>query len=133
MQMLAQMVQPRVTFAFQAAEMLDFVDQLPTYDIELYNHKKMKSNAETSVKALELAMHAVKDVESADWNNDFIYTLLADVAEKNELKNGQVLWPVRTALSGKATTPCGASELAVLLGKEETVARIMKGIEKLSV
>ena len=52
--------------------------------------------------------------------------------EEKGCKNGYVMWPIRTAVSGKQMTPGGATELMEVLGKEESLARIRKGIELLS-
>lgn len=67
-----------------------------------------------------------------EWTYDAIHDALIDLAAQHELKNGRIMWPVRTALSGKAVTPGGAVELCQILGREETVSRIQKGIELLS-
>ena len=67
-----------------------------------------------------------------DYTNDSLYQLLVSFAEQKEIKNGMVLWPIRTALSGKPMTPCGATELLEVLGKEESLRRIDGAIEKLS-
>ena len=56
-----------------------------------------------------------------------------ELAQKNEMKTGQIMWPVRIAIAGKAVTPGGAVEIAHILGKEESIARMKQGIEKLSV
>ena len=58
--------------------------------------------------------------------------MLCDFVASHEYKNGYVMWPIRTAVSGKQMTPGGATELMELLGKEESVARIKQAIEKLS-
>ena len=56
--------------------------------------------------------------------------LCSFVAEKG-YKNGYVLWPIRTAVSGRQMTPAGATEIMEILGKEESIKRIQKGIELL--
>ena len=110
--------------------MIDFIDTLPDYDIALYTHKKMKTNPENSLESLKAILPALEAV--SDWTQENIHTALFDLIAKLEVKNGLILWPLRTALSGKQFTPGGGVELAYLLGKEETLARIQKGIEKLS-
>jgi glutamyl-tRNA synthetase len=131
-QYLASLVQPRVTFIRQAEEMLGFIDALPAYETALYDHKKMKSDTQSSLQALQLILPLLTNTEPADWHNDRLYSLFTATAEQNGLKNGQILWPVRTALSGKPATPCGASELAALLGKDETIKRLNIGIGMLT-
>ena len=66
------------------------------------------------------------------WTYDSIHDALIGLAERLELKNGRIMWPVRTALSGKAVTPGGAVELCQILGKDETLRRIQTGMEKLA-
>jgi glutamyl-tRNA synthetase len=126
---LAAMTQTRVNFIHEAAGLLDFIDKLPDYDAELYTHKKMKTDASIAKKALELSLEALPAFE--DWTNDALYAEAARLAEANGMKNSQILWPIRTALSGKPASPCGATELCELLGRDETLARIKVGIDKL--
>ncbi len=128
-QKLAAMTQTRVSFIKDAAGLLDFIDTLPDYDAELFTHKKMKTNGETAKKGLQVSLEALSWFN--DWNNDALFNELVRVSEVNGLVKSQVLWPVRTALSGKPTSPCGATELCELLGKEETLRRIKIGIDKL--
>jgi glutamyl-tRNA synthetase len=126
---LAAMTQTRVNFVHEAAGLLDFIDTLPDYDAELYTHKKMKTDAVIAKKALEISLEALASFD--DWTNDALYAEATRLAEANGMKNSQILWPIRTALSGKPTSPCGATELCELLGREETLARIKTGISKL--
>ena len=108
---------------------MDFFDALPAYDVAMYTHKKMKTNAQTSLEVLKDLLPILEAQE--DYSNDALYqTLSAYVAEKG-YKNGYVMWPVRTAVSGKQMTPGGATELMEVLGKEESLARIRKGIAML--
>ena len=89
----------------------------------------MKTDAAVSLKALELALPALEALE--DFSEENVKTVLMDLAAKNEMKNGQIMWPVRIAISGLASTPGGATEIAYLLGKEETLRRMRLGIEML--
>lgn len=127
---LAGYVQTRIGTLNDFAEMVDFVDVLPEYDTALYVHKKMKTSEEICLESLKRAVPLLTNLE--DWTNEGIYNALKGLIDEMGIKNGQMLWPVRTALSGKPTSPCGASELCELLGKEETLARIAKGIEMLT-
>ncbi len=109
---------------------IDFFDMLPEYSIDIYIHKKMKTTFENSYINLKLALTALEGIEN--WNTDTIHDTIIKLVEKLEIKNGQVFWPIRTALTGKEVTPGGAIEIADILGKEESIRRIKIGIEKLS-
>ena len=89
----------------------------------------MKTTEEIALSSLKLVLPVLEKQEK--WDNDSLYEKLMELAKENGLKNGQILWPVRTALSGKPSSPGGATELAVILGKEETLKRISTGIELL--
>jgi glutamyl-tRNA synthetase len=128
---LAAMVQPRITFVSEIPEMLDFLIKLPDYDIALYENKKQKTDSEVSLKALPPVKELLAGLPSGQWNNDELYKALQELAASLGMKNSQVLWPARIALSGKAATPCGATELLELLGKDESLARLDHGIKKL--
>ena len=109
--------------------MVDFFETLPEYDVEMYTHKKMKTSKESSLEVLQELLPLLE--AQTDYSNDALYqTLSAYVAQKG-CKNGFVMWPVRTAVSGKQMTPAGATEIMEVLGKEESLLRIRKGIEKL--
>ena len=128
--LIAPLVQPRCDTLLDIAPQVDFFDALPAYSNELYCHKKMKTNEENSLEALNQVLPVLEALP--DWTYDAIHDALIGLAAQLELKNGRILWPVRTALSGKAVTPGGAVELCHILGKEETLRRIRKGIEQLS-
>jgi glutamyl-tRNA synthetase len=127
---LASYVQTRIGTFNEIADMVDFVDTLPEYDTALYVHKKMKTTEEMCLENLKKAIPVLEQL--TEWTNESIYNALVALIQELGIKNGQMLWPVRTALSGKPTSPCGASELAELLGKEESIKRLNKGIELLS-
>jgi len=128
---LSGIVQSRISFLKDIPELLDFIDELPNYSPELYVHKKMKTDETLSIESLKKVIDFAEN-HSDSWDNDTLSAQLTALAEKEGLKNGQILWPIRTALSGKPTSPCGASELMVLLGKDESILRMKKGIEVLS-
>lgn len=129
LKLIAPLVQPRCDTWLDIAPQVDFFDALPEYSNELYCHKKMKTDEENSLEALKLVLPLLEDL--ADWSFDAIHGALIGLAERLELKNGRVMWPVRTALSGKAVTPGGAVELCHILGKAETLRRIQAGINQL--
>lgn len=126
---VAGFVQTRINMLDDISNLVDFIDNLPDYSTDLYIHKKMKTNEEISLKSLKDIKTIFENTQ--DWSNDNLYNIMVNYASENNIKNGQILWPVRTALSGKPSSPCGASELAELLGKEDTINRINTGIKKL--
>ncbi len=126
---VAALVQSRCEVLTDLADRIDFLEALPDYDTAMYVHKKSKTNLENSKTALEAALPKLEALES--WVNSDIYTCLNELAKEMELKNSIILWPVRVAISGKQNTPGGATELAELLGKEETIRRIKDGISRL--
>ena len=127
---LCAMLQPRTEVFTDIPEQVDFIDTLPAYDNALYVHKKMKTNQENSLASLKSCLPALEAV--TEWTLENVHAALFDVIAQLGVKNGVVLWPVRVALSGKQFTPGGGVDLAALLGKEETLARIRKGIAQLS-
>ncbi len=128
--LLAELLQPRTEVYTDIPEQIDFIDSLPDYDIALYTHKKMKTNAETSLTVLKEILPVLENLN--DWTLDSINGAMAELVAKLGVKNGYVLWPLRVAVSGKQFTPGGGTEIAELLGKEESIRRVKVGIEKLS-
>lgn len=127
---VAKILQPRVDTLAQIKESVDFIDELPEYDCAMYIHKKMKTTLEISLRSLNATREALAALD--DWSEEeTIHDLLLSLPKQLEMKNGQVLWPVRTAITGKQFTPGGAIEIAHILGKEETLKRIDRGIAKL--
>ncbi|MBO5451065.1 MAG: glutamate--tRNA ligase [Lachnospiraceae bacterium] len=127
---IAEMVKTRIEIFPDIPALIDFFEELPEYDVAMYTHKKMKTNTESSLQVLQEILPVLEALD--DYSNDSIYaTISAFVAEK-EYKNGYVLWPIRTAVSGKQMTPAGATEIMEIIGKEESIARIKKGIELLA-
>ncbi len=126
---IAAMVKTRIEIFPDIKEMVDFFEELPEYDIEMYTHKKMKTNTESSLEVLTELLPIFEAQE--DYSNDALYKTLTDYVAKKECKNGYAMWPIRTAVSGKQMTPAGATEIMEILGKEESLSRIRKGIEKL--
>ena len=127
---IAAMVKTRIEVFTDIKDHIDFFEELPEYDVEMYTHKKMKTNAETSLEVLTEILPKLEAQE--DYSNDALYALLSAYVAEKGCKNGYVMWPIRTAVSGKQMTPGGATELMEILGKEESIARIRKGIELLS-
>ena len=126
---IANMVKTRIEVFPDIAEHVDFFEELPEYDVAMYTHKKMKTNSETSLEVLKEVLPILEAQE--DYSNDGLYQTLVKYVEEKGCKNGYVMWPIRTAVSGKQMTPAGATEIMEVLGKEESLNRIRKGIELL--
>lgn len=126
---IAKMVQTRIEIFPDIKDHIDFFEELPEYDVAMYTHKKMKTNAETSLEVLTEVLPILEKQD--DYSNDALYATLLKYVEEKGCKNGYVMWPIRTAVSGKQMTPGGATELMEVLGKEESLNRIRKGIELL--
>ena len=127
---IAAMVKTRIEIFPDIKELIDFFEEVPEYDVSMYTHKKMKTTVETSLAVLKEVLPLLKAQE--DYSNDALYEMLCAFVKEKGYKNGYVMWPIRTAASGKQMTPCGATEILEILGKEESIARIEKAIEKLS-
>ena len=126
---IAVLLQTRLETLNDIPRMVDFFDTLPEYSTELYIHKKMKTTEEIALSSLKAVLPVLENL--SDWNETTLHDTLMALVQTLGIKNGQLLWPVRTALSGEPTSPGGAMELAAILGKEESLKRIKIGIEKL--
>ena len=127
--MLAGLMHTRTEVFNRVPDQIRFLAELPEYDIDIYTHKKMKTDPEISLKALKLALPVLEALE--DFSEENVKAVLMELAQKNEMKTGQIMWPVRIAISGLQSTPGGATEIAYLLGKDETLRRMKLGVEKL--
>ena len=127
--LLSKVLQLRVETLADILSQIGFLEQVEDYSNDLYINKKMKTDEEISKQALGYAAAALEQTE--EWNNDNLFAVLKHVAEEKGLKNGQIMYPVRIALSGKETTPGGATELAVILGKDESLKRLKNALLKL--
>lgn len=130
LKLISSILQPRVEVLSSIPEMIDFFDELCDYDIQMYLHKKMKTTFEISLQSLQACKEVLQSHE--DWD-DFnkLHDILLEIPKQLEMKNGQLLWPLRTAVTGKQFTPGGAIEIIHILGKEESLKRIQVGIDKL--
>ncbi len=126
---LCDALMPRTEFFGDIPERLSFIDALPEYDNALYEHKKMKTNASTAKQALEAALPVLEALD--DWTADGIHAALFSLIERLGVKNGWMLWPLRVALSGVPVSPGGGIELAAILGRDDSIARIKAGIAQL--
>lgn len=126
---VADLVKTRIETFTDIAEKIDFFEELPDYDIEMYTHKKMKTDSENSLAVLKELLPRFEALD--EYTIPAIEALLMGYVQEKEIKNGLALWPVRTAVSGKQMTPGGAYEIMSILGKEESLRRIRIGIQKL--
>ena len=126
---IAAMVKTRIEKLPDIADHIDFFEAVLEYDVEMYTHKKMKTDSASSLQLLKDVLPLLKAQE--DFTNDALFEALKKFADEHEYKTGFVMWPVRTALSGKQMTPAGATEIMDVLGRDESIARIKAGIRKL--
>ena len=123
---IAEMVKTRIEIFPDIMDLIDFFEELPEYDVSMYAHKKMKTSLESSLEVLKEVLPLLK--EQTDYSNDALYQTVVDYVAEKGCKNGYVMWPIRTAVSGKQMTPAGATEIMEVIGKEESILRIEKGI-----
>ena len=127
---LCRILQPRVEVFTQIPEIVDFLVALPDYDVELFTNKKSKTNPDVAREVLDMVIPLLESLP--DWEENTVHDALMNLAAEKGLKNGTLLWPVRIALAGKQVTPGGAIEIALLLGREESMKRLKAGREKLA-
>ena len=127
---IAEMVKTRIEIFPDIENLIDFFEELPEYDTAMYTHKKMKTTEESSLEVLTEILPVLEAQQ--DYSNDALYQTLCDFVAEKGCKNGYVLWPVRTAVSGKQMTPAGATEIMEIIGKEESLKRIRTGIALLT-
>ena len=126
---IAAILQQRAQTLAEIPEMLTFFDNFPSYSNDLFINKKMKTDPEIALKSLQAAYEALKNQE--DWSEEALHTTLLELPAKLEMKNGQVLFPLRLAITGMQFTPGGAIEISSILGKEETLRRLELSIKQL--
>lgn len=126
--LIAPLLQTRIQTFNEIEGMIDFLSEMPEFSKELYFNKKMKTDAETSLPVLEALLLLL---EKCDFSHDALQSMQTEYAAANGLKNGQVMFPLRIAISGKQMTPGGSTEIAEIIGKEETLARLKKSIAAL--
>ena len=123
---IAAMVKTRIEVFPDIPALVDFFETLPDYDPAMYAHKKMKTDMSSSLEILTELLPVLEAWE--DYSNEGLCQVLAGYVERKGCKNGHVMWPLRTAVSGKQMTPAGATEIMEVLGREESLSRIRKGI-----
>ena len=127
---IAEMVKTRIEIFPDIENLIDFFEELPEYDTAMYTHKKMKTTEESSLEVLTEILPVLEAQQ--DYSNDALYQTRCDFVAEKGCKNGYVLWPLRTAVSGKQMTPAGATEIMEIIGKEESLKRIRTGITLLT-
>lgn len=127
---IAELVKTRIETFLDIKDHIDFFEEFPDYDIAMYSHKKMKTNSENSKEVLEEILPTLEALD--DYSISSLEEVIMNYIKNKGIKNGQGLWPIRTAVSGKQSTPGGAYEIMQILGKEESLRRIRIGIEKLT-
>ena len=126
---IADLMKTRIEVFPDITESIGFFEELPEYDVAMYTHKKMKTNSENSLVALQELLPRLEALD--DFSGESLKNLVTEYVAEKGIKNGQALWPLRTAVSGRQMTPGGAYEIMEILGKEESLQRIRKGIELL--
>ena len=127
--LLCANLQPRCEVLEDIPPQLDFFDAVLPIDPEMYRNKKQKTTPESAKEALSALLPVLE--AQTDWSRDAIFEACKQKAEAMEKKNGWLLFPLGIALSGKARTPGGGTDLAAMMGKEETLRRLNAAIEAL--
>ena len=126
---IAGMVQSRIQLYSEIPDQIDFLNAVPEYDVAMYTHKKSKSTAESSLQILKETIPLLAELESFD--NDSLFAALSAYASEKGFKVNTVMWPLRTAVSGRQATPSGATGIMDVLGKDESLRRLRMGLEKI--
>ncbi|MCR5743809.1 MAG: glutamate--tRNA ligase [Lachnospiraceae bacterium] len=126
---IADLVKTRIEVFPDIVDMIDFFEEVPEYDVEMYTHKKMKTNSVSSLEVLRELLPIFEAQE--DYSGTALYDTLVAYVEKKGCKNGYAMWPIRVAVSGKQSTPGGATDIMEIIGREESVRRIKAAIAKL--
>ena len=126
---LSALIQIRTESLSDIPELVGFLAELPEYEASLFEHQKSKSTLESAKTVLEAVIPLFEGL--SEWTNENIFLCLKNYSQESGMKVGTVMWPIRTALSGQASSPGGATELAAILGKDESLRRIKLGLAKL--
>lgn len=126
---IAALLQARCEKLTDIPEKVDFFDALPEYPVDYYTNKKSKTNPDVSRAMLEVVIPVLEGL--TEWTDEAIHDALVDLAQRLEVKNATLMWPVRIAAAGKLVTPGGAVEICRILGKDETLRRLNAGLAML--
>ena len=127
--LIANAIHDRVNILSEIKDMISFLNEVDSYELDIYTNKKAKTDAEITKNILPKCLEALENIN--DWNNDNIFTALANKAQENEVKNITMMYPMQVALSGRNVAAGGATAIAEILGKQETINRISNAIKKL--
>lgn len=125
---VAKLMKTRVELLTQIADKLNPLAEYGDWDLELLVHKKMKSDIDIAKQVLPIVYEKLKNIE---WKEQIIHETLMNLVTELEMKNSQVLWCFRIAITGQANTPGGATEMALLFGKDTCLKRIEQTIARL--
>ena len=126
---IAMLVQTRTEILDDIPEKIAFLDNFGDYDLEWYNHKKMKVDLVVAKKCIE---YWLAEIPETNWDEESIKNSMITAAEKAELKSGQIMFTVRLAMTGTQITPGGAVEMAIILGKDESIRRLNASLEMIN-
>ncbi len=119
---IASLLKTRIEIFSEIPDKINFLEEFGEYDLEMYTHKKMKTNLDIAKVVLPKAKEYIEKMENFTFDN--VHDAMMQIVQELGMKNGQVFWCVRVAISGKESTPGGVMEIAELLGKEETLRRL---------
>ena len=124
---IARLLKTRVEIFSEIPDKINFLEEFTEYSLDLYFHKKMKTDVEIAKKVLPIVREKI--ASSDTFTFDSVHDICMETVNELQMKNGQVFWCVRVAISGKESTPGGVMEIAELLGKEETLRRLDYSIQ----
>lgn len=121
----SRLLQSRIETFGDIIEMVNFIDTFGEFDLSLFEHKKLKTDKEIARIAISEAIAVIEKLDDFSALNE----VLTARCEEIGMKKGQMLFCLRAAISGLATTPGGATEIADISGKEETLRRLKFSLE----
>lgn len=125
----ARLLQNRIEIFSEIPSMVSFIEEFGEYDLGLFYHKKMKTDAEVAKVCLKEAVGIFEGLD--EFSEEKIHDALVARCEELGMKKGQMLFTVRVGLTGCASTPGGAVEMADILGREESVRRLQFSLKLL--
>lgn len=127
---LLKLVKPRVQIMSEIPEKLDFITDFKEYDLELFANEKQKTSIELAKEILPKIKERLSSL--AEFTNSVLFETLVALSAELGIKKQALLWIARIAITGKSATAGGATEIAEVLGKEETLRRLDFSIELLN-
>lgn len=126
---LAELLQSRTEVFNEIPEMIAFLVKLPDFEVDLFTHKKTKTDLSAALDSLRACQKALSNLNV--WDKEILKTTLKALTKEMAVKTARVFWPLRIAISGQASTPGGVFDIALLLGQAETLKRVEQGIIRL--